>query len=97
MENIVWPDDISRKKFINSLVKYIEMDTQITSSEKQIWKIVKDKEDRLFNLDKEDLYEVFNTHPIIKDIRLCCVQDVQFLSDLRELFGLDLCQSGRVR
>src|SRR6266487_2068920 len=62
------------------------MDTRITPSEKRIWKIVKDKGGRLFDPDKGCSYEVFNARPMMEDIRLYCVQDVQFLPDLRELY-----------
>jgi exonuclease 3'-5' domain-containing protein 1 len=86
MENAARPGDISGKKFINSLAKCIEMDARITPPEKRIWKIVKDKGGRLFDPDKRGSYEVFNTRPIMEDIRLYCVQDVQFLPDLRELY-----------
>jgi exonuclease 3'-5' domain-containing protein 1 len=78
--------DISIKKFINSLAKSIEMDARITPSEKRIWKIVKDTGGRLFGPHQGGSYEVFNDRPMMEDIRLYFVQDVQFLPDLRELY-----------
>ena len=73
MENATRQGDISRKKFINSLARCVEMDARITPPEKRIWKIVKDKGAKLFDPDKRGSYEVFNAHPMMEDYRLYCV------------------------
>jgi hypothetical protein len=47
--------------------------------------MVKEKGGQLWDPKKGASFEVFNARPIM-DVKLYCVQDVQFLPDLRELY-----------
>jgi exonuclease 3'-5' domain-containing protein 1 len=86
METAARPGNISGKKFINGLAMCIEMAARLTIVEKRNWKMVKEKGGQLWDPKKGASYEVFNARPIMDDIKLYCVQDVQFLPDLRELY-----------
>ena len=70
------------KRCVNGLSRCIESDAAMTPSEKQIWKLTKEKGLRLFSPDKGGSYEVFNIRPLAEDIMAYCIQDVKFMPGL---------------
>ena len=61
------------RKCVNGLARCIEQDAVMTASEKQQWKMVKERGTRLFSPQSGGSYEVLNQRPIMEDIKKYCV------------------------
>lgn len=70
------------KRCVNGLSKCIERDLYMGSVEAEKWKRIKDKGKLLFAPEYGGNYDVFNSRPLSEDIRLYCLQDVQFMPRL---------------
>jgi exonuclease 3'-5' domain-containing protein 1 len=86
MENASRFGHISGKRLLNGLTKCIREDAPITPQEKRLWMIAKNKGQELFDPVKGGSYQIFNTRPLMEDIRQYCVQDVNFLPHLRSIY-----------
>jgi exonuclease 3'-5' domain-containing protein 1 len=91
MENAARP--AYRRRFVNGLERCIIKDAPISAEEKSDWKAAKDKGLTLFHPSKGGSYSVFNARPIDVDIERYCVNDVQFLPQLRKLYWDQLDES----
>lgn len=85
------------KKHVNGLSKCIERDAPLSASERMIWKAAKEKGVSLFTLERGGTYEVFNERPPSEEIRLYCVQDVQFLPRLWSHYNAKLTKAWETR
>lgn len=79
-----------RRKFVNGLSKCIERDSNMTYTQRLEWQQVKERGVKLFAPEKGGTYEVFNHRPLSDDIGLYCVQDVQWLPLLYEVYSKKL-------
>jgi exonuclease 3'-5' domain-containing protein 1 len=70
------------KRYVNGLSRCIERDAEMTAIEKQIWKSVKERGQKLFDPGRGGSYEVFNVRPLAGDITAYCIQDVRFMPKL---------------
>ena len=70
------------KKLVHGLAKCIERDAPMTDSEKNSWKVGKEKGRRLFSPAQGGSFEVWNDRPLSGEIMQYCVHDVQFLARL---------------
>ncbi len=84
MENARRP--AARRRFLSGLEKCIDSDAPISPREKLDWKLAKQKGLKLYHPDRGGSYDVFNARPIDMDIVRYCVNDVQFLPQLRSLY-----------
>jgi exonuclease 3'-5' domain-containing protein 1 len=62
----------------------------MTFSERNSWKLGKEKGLNLFAPERGGSYEVFNLRPLAQDIMQYCVQDVQFLPRLWQKYNRKL-------
>ena len=85
------------KRCVNGLSKCIERDLSLGSSEAQEWKRIKDKGKKLFAPEFGGSYDVFNSRPLSEDIRLYCMQDVQFMPRLWANYEAKLTINWRVK
>jgi len=85
------------KRFVNGLSKCIERDAPLVTSEREMWKAIKEKGVRLFAPEHGGTYEVFNERPLPQDIKLYCIQDVQFLPRLWSCYDTKLTTAWRAR
>lgn len=76
----------SSKRLVHSLLKCIQTDAPITSQQKQTWQAAKDAGAMLFAPERGGSYTVFNARPLREEIKAYCVQDVQFLPMLRQIY-----------
>ncbi|KAF9871311.1 hypothetical protein CkaCkLH20_11232 [Colletotrichum karsti] len=79
-----------KRKFISGLAKCIEKDSLMTEIELMEWKSVKEKGTSLFRPESGGGYHVFDERPLSKDILMYCIQDVQYLPRLWELYNQKL-------
>jgi exonuclease 3'-5' domain-containing protein 1 len=84
MENAARP--ANRRRFVNGLERCIDTHAPISLEKKLEWKAAKEKGLKLFHPSKGGSYDVFNTRPIHRDIERYCINDVQFLPQLRNLY-----------
>lgn len=75
-----------RRKFVNGLERCIDNNAPISLVEKRDWKNTKEMGLKLFHPSKGGSYNVFNARPIDAAIERYCVNDVQFLPQLRNLY-----------
>ena len=75
-----------RRRFVNGLEKCIDTDAPISFEKRHEWKAGKEKGLKLFHPSKGGSYSVFNSRPIDVDIERYCVNDVQFLPLLRDVY-----------
>jgi exonuclease 3'-5' domain-containing protein 1 len=66
-------------KCLNGLAKCLERDINMTTAAKQRSKIIKEKGLSLFLPERGGSCEAFNNRPLSQDIKLYCIQDVQYL------------------
>ncbi len=97
MENASRSGPISNKKWLQGLAKCITKDVPITQQEKEICKKIKDKGRRLFAPERGGAYAVFNERPLREEIKDYCVQDVQFLPKLCEIYRNRLNSTWKIR
>ncbi|KAF4883787.1 piRNA biogenesis protein EXD1 [Colletotrichum fructicola] len=83
MENAARPGG---RRFLNGLEKCINTHAPLSPSEKLRWKAAKEAGLKLFHPSKGGSYEVFNSRPIDAAVELYCINDVQYLPQLREVF-----------
>lgn len=76
-----------KKQFVNGLSKCIERDLALPVSQRLECRLIKEKGVELFAPEKGGTYEVFNKRPLLADIALYCVQDVQWLPMLYETYS----------
>ncbi|KAL7920931.1 ribonuclease H-like domain-containing protein [Trichoderma austrokoningii] len=69
-------------RYVSGLAKCIERDAPLSSSERRNWIQVKEQGQQLFKPGNGGSYQVFNEHPLRRDISLYCAQDVQILPRL---------------
>jgi exonuclease 3'-5' domain-containing protein 1 len=84
MENASRP--VFRKRYIRGLEKCIEYDAPMSPTEKMEWKGVKDVGHKMFRPEAGGSYEVFNQRPLSDAILRYCINDVQYLPLLRNLY-----------
>ncbi|KAL8733096.1 MAG: hypothetical protein Q9166_002288 [cf. Caloplaca sp. 2 TL-2023] len=77
---------LASKKYLNGLAKCIGYDAGMTPQALQRWKAVKDKGVKLFAPERGGNYEVFNVRPLDEDMTAYCVQDVQFMPRLWNVY-----------
>ncbi|KAK1992545.1 hypothetical protein LX36DRAFT_684842 [Colletotrichum falcatum] len=82
MENAAWP---GRRRFVIGLEKCIDTYAPLSNYEKLRWKAVKEAGLKLCHPKQGGLYEVFNIRPIQTPIQAYCINDVQYLPQLREI------------
>jgi exonuclease 3'-5' domain-containing protein 1 len=70
------------KRCLKGLTKCIEGDLSLTSAEIKVCKEIKEKGLSLFAPERGGSYEVFNVRPLDNEMRLYCIQDVQFMPQL---------------
>ncbi|KAI0102807.1 ribonuclease H-like protein [Nemania sp. FL0031] len=85
------------KRFIAGLKKCIDRDMNMTSAEKDKWTAAKDEGRKLFAPEKGGSYEVFDRRPLAEKIALYCVQDVQYLPRLWDLYNRKLTANWAVK
>ncbi|KAL0929621.1 uncharacterized protein CTRU02_215520 [Colletotrichum truncatum] len=83
MENAARP---GRRRFLIGLEKCIDIYAPLSYSEKLRWKAVKEAGLKLYHPKHGGSYEVFNIRPIQMPIKDYCINDVQYLPQLRERF-----------
>jgi exonuclease 3'-5' domain-containing protein 1 len=86
MENAARTGHVSGKRLVNGLASCIKKDARMSPREKQLWTATKERGHALFAPVNRGSYQVFNTRPLMEDIRKYCVQDVQFLPHLRNVY-----------
>ncbi|EEP78734.1 predicted protein [Uncinocarpus reesii 1704] len=73
--------------YLSGLARCIDLDLiSLGFGEKRVWKAAKEKGGRLFRPEAGGSFEVFNTRPMLEDIRAYCVCDVQYLPKLRDRY-----------
>jgi exonuclease 3'-5' domain-containing protein 1 len=77
-------------KCVNGLARCIDRDLSMSLSQKSECQRIKERGLKLFAPEKEGTYEVFNTRPLLADIGLYCVQDVQWLPALYQNYSRKL-------
>ncbi|KAF7589425.1 hypothetical protein BBP40_004295 [Aspergillus hancockii] len=80
------------KRYVHGLARCIENDAPMTVSERNAWKLGKERGLKLFAPERGGSYEVFNVRPLAEDIMQYCVQDVQFLPRLWQKYNRKLSQ-----
>ncbi|WYZ46846.1 hypothetical protein EsH8_IX_001071 [Colletotrichum jinshuiense] len=73
-------------RFVTGLEKCILNYAPLSPTEKYRWKSAKEAGLQLFHPSKGGSYEVFNSRPMNAAIELYCINDVQYLPQLREVF-----------
>ncbi len=84
MENATRP--AGQRRFVNGLERCIDNHAPISFQMKREWKATKEKGLKLFHPSKGGSYDVFNARPIDTDLVRYCVNDVQFLPQLRSRY-----------
>lgn len=85
------------RNFINGLKKCIEKDMPMSSTERHDWLTTKEEGLKLFDPQKGGSYEVFNQRPLPEKIRIYCVQDVQYLPCLWDVYNRKLTAEWKTR
>lgn len=85
------------RRYLNGLSKCIERDISMTYPEEKQWKETKEKGVKLFAPERGGSYEVFNTRPMAEEMIRYCVQDVQLLGKLWEIYDRKITSSWRAR
>lgn len=80
------------KRLVNGLAKCIENNPNIGYRERHEWSAVKNRGQNLFRTGK-DGYAIFDRRPLPPDVQKYCVQDVAFLSKLRDSYRAKLCDA----
>ena len=70
------------KRCVNGLAKCIERDIPLSVSERDAWKMTKEKGLNLFAPERGGSYEAFNARPLSDDIMLYCIEDVHLMPRL---------------
>ncbi|KAF6820360.1 hypothetical protein CPLU01_12794 [Colletotrichum plurivorum] len=83
MENASRP---GARRFLVGLEKCINNHAPLSPSAKLRWKAAKEAGLALFHPSKGGSYEVFNSRPMDAAVELYCINDVQYLPQLREVF-----------
>lgn len=83
--------------FICGLKKCIERDVAMGYTEKNNWMMAKQDGLKLFSPDKGGSYEVFNQRPLPETIKIYCIQDVNYLPRLWDLYDGKLAAGWRTR
>lgn len=84
MENAARP--AGRRRFINGLERCIDNDAPLSLSQKRDWKMTKEKGLKLFHPAKGGSYDVFNTRSLDPGMVRYCVNNMQYLPLLRNLY-----------
>lgn len=80
----------SFKKYLNGLSKCIDRDANLPPEQRQKWLAVKEKGHKLFSTDRGGSFKVFSQRPLSEDIKSYCVQDVQYLARLWQVYDAEL-------
>ncbi|KAI0469198.1 ribonuclease H-like protein [Xylaria cf. heliscus] len=78
------------KNFVTGLRKCIDKDMPRKSIERRKWLATKEEGLKLFSPESGGSYEVFNQRPLPEKIRLYCIQDVQHLPCLWDVYNRKL-------
>ncbi|KAL8667937.1 MAG: hypothetical protein Q9202_000402 [Teloschistes flavicans] len=81
-------------RLLHGLTRCIEEHAGLSPSDRQAWKVVKQRGIYRFDPKVGGSYEVFNERPLPADIRAYCVQDVQFMPRLWDFYRLKLDTHG---
>ncbi|ORY10439.1 ribonuclease H-like domain-containing protein [Clohesyomyces aquaticus] len=74
------------KRCVNGLARCMERNLSMTFAERQVWVDTKEAGRKLFAPERGGSYEVFNVRPMPDAIRKYCMQDVQYLPRLWQLY-----------
>ncbi|KAI1906044.1 hypothetical protein LOZ65_006895 [Ophidiomyces ophidiicola] len=74
------------RRCVNGLSRCIERDGKLSFSEVRIWKSAKDKARKMFAPEHGGSYEVFNKRPISSEMKAYCIQDVQYMPRLWNIY-----------
>ena len=80
------------KRCVNGLAKCIENDASLGYSEKQRWRAVKERGQRICRSGPHG-YAIFDRRPLSDDLKEYCAQDVVILSSLRDTYRAKLCNA----
>ncbi|KXJ87121.1 exonuclease [Microdochium bolleyi] len=86
-----------RRRFVMGLQKCIDNFAQLTPTQRAQSKAIKEYGVRTFDPQHGGSYEVFNRRPLDREMALYCINDVKYLSVLRDILWRKLTPAWRAK
>lgn len=87
----------SANRFVNGLGRCLERDINLSFAARQQIAQVKQAGLKLFAPEKGGSYEIFNQRPLSKDIKMYCIQDVQYMPMLWQQYSKKMTGATRTK
>lgn len=86
MENASRPGYVFGKRYLNSLAKCVQADTELSPTQRSAWIISQSKMSALFDSTRGGTCPLFHQRPLRKDVVEFCVQNVFLLPHFRRAY-----------